>query len=246
MRGTRASVVGALVPLTLLLTGFAVAAASATSGHASYRLTHAGQKCRAGYIRTVRHVKKIERGKAVTVREVWCFYRFHLIRTTVGVSTLEHLPGKKLVGPREEPKEVSTPGYWEVYAPLWRGPPGQAHGQADELRGLPITLTIFDKTANQAVASFTARASFQKPCALAFKVENGNVVFFGEAQEDHPLSGVRHYEACSLVPVTMPARDVPWISASFAGNSTYAASKSKEGSEEALCHGSIGQPTACK
>ena len=212
--------VGALVLVTGLLVGFAAAAVpvSAATAHPSYTPTRS-EKCRAGYTRQVRHVRRRKHGKTVTIRHVSCVYSSGPVPTSVGLGVVGYavLPGNPF----------ALPKYFQALVLVTRR---SETGQG--FRDLPVTLTIFDRTANQPVASFT-KLSGPGECAVQFKVEADQLAFFGAVEE----IGGRHLEACSLAPVTMPAAHVPVVSASFAGSSSLAPSRS---GQEAICRRANG------
>jgi hypothetical protein len=90
-----------------------------------------------------------------------------------------------------------------------------------ELRGEPLTFTITDRTTEGAVGSFTGGSNGYAPCSIVFQLNGGTTfTYVGEATHGYP--------ACALAPISVPAGHIAVISASFAGNATYAPSASKQ------------------
>jgi hypothetical protein len=171
-----------------------------------YVLRHPKREhCKAHYVRTVKHAKV--HGKRV--QQVWCVYTppkpvLAPTETSVSASGVSSTPP----GPAEEPAHFTVSG-------------GISAGNM-ALVGLPIIYTITDATTGQTVGSFTGLSNSYASCAVVLhENEQGTTVtYIGEA--------VTPYAGCALAPVSMPAADTPLFAGSFAGNSTYAPSVSKQ------------------
>jgi hypothetical protein len=84
--------------------------------------------------------------------------------------------------------------------------------------GEPLTFTITNKTSGQPVGSFSMVSNVNSPCFVTSTKASGVETLTGESLGSVP--------ACPLGAVTLPEGQGALIQASFAGNSTYAASVS--------------------
>jgi hypothetical protein len=89
-----------------------------------------------------------------------------------------------------------------------------------ELRGEPITYTITDRTTEGMIGSFNGASNGYALCSIVFHLNGGTFTYVGEATHGYP--------ACALAPVSFPSSHLASISASYAGNATYAPSVSKQ------------------
>ena len=196
-------VLGAAVATVAAMPAVAVAAGP----HPSYELKKPSARCRTGYARQVRHVKKREHGKTVRVRQVWCVYKSSPSAATT-------TPTSTFVNATLESNQSMT--WLDVTGSIY-------YGSGTQLVGQPITYTITDATTGQAVGSFTGTSNAYATCTVVYSLNSQDTVqtFTGEA--------VSPYSACTLGQVSLPAADTPVFSGSFAGNATYAPSVSAQG-----------------
>jgi hypothetical protein len=91
-----------------------------------------------------------------------------------------------------------------------------------ELYGQPIRYRFTDATTRQTIGSFVGSSNLAATCTVVASANAPDTVqtLTGEA--------VAPYSGCPLAPVSAPAADEIVLTASFAGNSTYAPSVSLE------------------
>jgi hypothetical protein len=168
----------------------------------SYRL-RTGAKCRTSYVRQVRHVKQHRRGKTVRVREVWCVHK-PPTPTSVSLSAAFNIT-----------YNYPYYTYYDVSAGIY-------YNIDRELYGQPIRYRITDATTRQTIGSFVGSSNLAATCTVVASANAPDTVqtLTGEA--------VAPYSGCPLAPVSAPAADEIVLTASFAGNSTYAPSVSLE------------------
>lgn len=88
---------------------------------------------------------------------------------------------------------------------------------SEQLVGRPITFTITDATTSTTAGSFPGTSNAYATCSLVRTDSGSTMSWTGQA--------VGPYQACELTSaISVPAADVPLISASFAGDSRYAPS----------------------
>jgi hypothetical protein len=213
MKGGWAVVIGAVAVLLLAPSG-----AHAAPG--SYRLK--GKKCRAGYVRQVRHVKRH--------RQIWCIRP----KSTRHKPATQPTPPPTLTPtPAPPPTPTATPTFTIVTTleggGFGTGQPAYktvsasvntfASGPGSGVAGVPVTITLADHVTGQALATFAVN-SFGGSCAIVKEITGSNWVLKGEA--------VASYPGCPIGTITSPANgDYIEIMGSFAGNAQYAASTSK-------------------
>lgn len=176
----------------------------------SYVLKHPKREhCRAHYVRTVKHAKVD--GKRV--QQVWCVYSPPKpVSPTLAPTETSVSASETTLSPGLNPAERYT--YFTVSGGISAG--------NMQLVGLPITYTITDATTGQMVGSFTGLSNVYAVCAVVPRdnAQDTIVTYTGET--------VAPYSGCALAPTSMPAADVHMFTGSFAGNSTYAPSVSKQ------------------
>ena len=79
------------------------------------------------------------------------------------------------------------------------------------VNGLPVTFTITDGTTGQDAGTFAGTSNGLASCTIRYSLD--------ETAETQTWSGdaVAPYAACALTSVTLPAADVPEITASYGG-----------------------------
>lgn len=194
-----------LVVLTGILLASLAGVASASTNK-SYVLKHPNREhCKVHYVRTVKRAKV--HGKRV--QQVWCVYSPP--KPTPAPTETSVNASETTVSPGLNPSERHT--YFTVSGSILAG--------YTPLVGLPITYTITDATTGQTVGSFTGLSNVYASCTVVTSGALENLsIFTGEA--------IAPYSGCALARVSMPAADVPMLTGSFAGNSTYAPSVSKQ------------------
>jgi hypothetical protein len=194
---------------------------NAGAAHPSYQLKKPNERCRAGYVRQIRTVKTRLHGKLVRVRQVWCVYKSASTPTGTGPGG-----GSEKSGSPKHPALLATSTYVSITGSAAQGEGSYlnvASGLFDNkhapLNGLPIEYTVTDSTSGQSIGSFAGVSGIYSFCTLLYQSSNGMQSFSGQVPT--PLSG------CAIGPVSLPATDVVTVSASFAGNATYARSASE-------------------
>jgi len=207
MRTARTALIFALAALTL------PAVASASTGK-QYVLPHPGrERCKAHYVKKVERVKVHKHHKTVEVKQTFCAYtpppQDTMTPTTTFVSASEATRSAGL-----EPAEQHV--YFRVSGSILAG--------NMQVVGLPITYTITDATTGQMVGSFTGLSNAYASCTVVLRANAQDTIktYTGEAVGPAP------YRPCALAPTSMPTGDVAVFTGSFAGNSTYAPSVSKQ------------------
>jgi hypothetical protein len=91
-----------------------------------------------------------------------------------------------------------------------------------ELRGLSVTITVTDKNTRRRLGSFKVASNFFAPCTVAFIDEQGTSTYTGQAESFYP--------ACAMETISVPDAEAEavFFTGSFAGNGTYAPSRSEE------------------
>ena len=178
-----------------------VAAATVSSSPAiasgSYRLAK-GSKCRSGYVRQVRTVKK--------QRSTWCVQQ--QLPTDTRLDTFAGDPYGGVT-------------YWTLSGGIYHRNAAD-RGGGTELKGQPITYTIKDGTSGKVLGSFVGTSNFEGTCSIASSWDATGTVDTLVGEADPP------YAACPLSPVTLPAADVAGITGRFGGTAKYAPSSSFE------------------
>lgn len=191
------------VPIGVLLASLALAT-SAAAAPGRYVLRHPTREhCKAHYVRKAKSVKV--HGKRV--RQVWCVrvkpkaLTGRALTSTIltaidGPGSFSGQPQSKQVGAVVNSREA---------------------GAGNSLAGVPVTVTIDDRTTGAVVVSFTV-TSYAPRCAIVTEAVGGMWTFRGEALGTH--------EGCPIGTVTASAADQIEILGAFAGNAQYAASSS--------------------
>lgn len=208
----------AAVAMTFATVG---SAAIASTGPARYQPRN-GARCRPGYTRQIKRVIEHQHGKRIVVKQVWC------VRKPAPVPPPVPTPTAPAPTP---PSPMPTSTFANAnFESTFAAPPYQSwfdvsgsifYGSGTELKGQPITFTITDATTGQTVATFPGTSNGYATCTIAYTANNQTQTFSGQA--------VAPYQACALPgTVAVPASDVAVLSASFAGNSTFAPSSSTQ------------------
>jgi hypothetical protein len=211
-----------LLALSGVLTALAFSAVASGANPRPYVLKRpAREHCRSHYARVIKRAKVRRHGKTVRIRQVWCVYK----RATTSPS-----PAESPLPPTTTPAGLivtltainawtpgGTPSHINVNGTIYYG--RLRIGQLKELTGQPIAYTIRDATTGQTIGSFV-RLSGPGNCSVVYNVEGGMQIYKGEA--------VSPYPGCAFGTVTAPAADSVRLRGSFAGNTTYAPSASKE------------------
>lgn len=198
----------------VILAALAFPAAASASAGKEYVLPHPGrERCKAHYVKKVERVKVHRHHKTVEVKRTFCAYTpppqdtMTPTATFVSASATTRSPGL-------EPAEQHV--YFRVSGSILAG--------NMQVVGLRITYTITDATTGQMVGSFTGLSNAYASCTVVVRTNAQDTIrtYTGEA------AGPAPYSACALAPTSMPAGDVAVFTGSFAGNSTYAPSVSKQ------------------
>jgi hypothetical protein len=201
------------VVLAVATLGLAATAASAKQYGPLKQPKH--EPCRAHYVKRVEKVKV----HGHEIGKTFCVYHAPsaltpattpstpvpttALETTTGVSSAS---GGGIL--------FSEPSYIAVSTDVFSG--------SSEVRSLPVTVTIQNRTTEQTVGSFVEPSNLYSTCTVVDRLEGGDWIFTGQAVAPH--------EGCALGTVAMPEGDVPSLKASFGGNGQYAASTSEYGS----------------
>jgi hypothetical protein len=202
-KGSMTAVVAAVALLA------AVPTEAVATGHPSYQLKKSSARCRTGYVRQVRHVKKRQHGKTVTVREVWCVYK---------------APSRTATNTDVDANATNTGTETDILVSgwIWYGSPNFGPPESVELKGQPITYTISDATTGKFLGSFVGTSNSAAYCSVVETMNAQGTIETFTGQALPPTS------ACALSPISMPAADSAEFTGSFAGTKTFASSVSRQ------------------
>ena len=97
------------------------------------------------------------------------------------------------------------------------------YGAGSQLVGQPLTYTVTDATTGHQVATFSGTSNGYALCTVVYSIN-----YPQDTLQTYTGEAVPPYPACSVGTFSIPGADVAVVTASFAGNATYAPSTSSQ------------------
>lgn len=215
--------------VTRLATAIAVLLALPASATAAARhyFPKAHHPCRAHYARHFVKVTERKHGRTVTVKRAECVYEAPkqlTVSTASGAPTPSGAPSPLGTAPSPgipaPTGTIPTTSSVNVHDSMttWFSVAGSAASGGQELVGKPLTYTVTDATTGRQVATFTGTSNSYSSCTVVYSIQGGVKTYSG--QPVPPIVG------CNLTAFSMPAADAAVLTATFAGDATYAPSTS--------------------
>lgn len=186
-------------------------------------------RCRTHYVRRLVKVAERKHGRTVVVRRAECAYVGTRPSTLSTTSSIPSTPG--LPATPTTPTTPTIPAATGVVPTTtsvsihksmttWFSVSGSVFSGGQELFAKPLTYTVTDATTGHQVATFGGPSGSYSSCTVVYSISGGVKTYTG--QPVPPMVG------CNLTSFSMPASDAAVVTATFAGDSTYAPSTSSQ------------------